>query len=96
MYQFGPDYAGFLRRMVRAANSRVIVAEPVRNLAASANHWIAWLASQLTDPGTHPMSDRLDEAAFRGLLELFPTVECVPIAGGRELLAVIESGRRTS
>lgn len=93
LFQFGPDHAEFIRRMVRAARSRVIVAEPVRNLAASANPLVAWLASRLTDPGTHPMAERFDEAGFRGLLSLFTIVEFVPIAGGRELLAVIDAAR---
>ena len=40
LYQFLPDPAPVVRRMLRAARERVIIAEPVRNLATGPNPWL--------------------------------------------------------
>jgi SAM-dependent methyltransferase len=86
LYHFLPDARGVVDRMFKAARRQVIIAEPVRNLAASGWRWLAWLARKgsSTAAGEHGLRftvQTLDEllAPYRGRL-----VQAFLIPGGRE------------
>ena len=86
LYHFLPDPAPLLSRMERAARHRVIVAEPIRNLAGSRNPLLAALARRQTDPGAGGWPLRFDEATLDRLLggppASPPPIAVVPDPGG--------------
>jgi hypothetical protein len=89
LYQFIPEEKEILDKMLTAARRFVILAEPVRNLSASPNPVVAWLARRLTDPGTGESSGRLDQDRLKKLVELYTTDIFEPIAGGRDIIVRI-------
>lgn len=94
LYQFMPDQAGMIERMIKAARQAVIVTEPIRNLSTSPNPLVAWVARRAGNPGSHPAPARFSESNLRDLFNRFPLRECVVLAGGRELLGVFDPGGR--
>ncbi|WP_063050446.1 class I SAM-dependent methyltransferase [Nocardia arthritidis] len=91
LYHFLPEPGPLLDRMLAAATERVIVAEPVRNLASSANPFLATIGKRFTDAGDGEQAHRFTE---RTLDEFFapyrPRVARQSlIAGGREKLYVL-------
>jgi SAM-dependent methyltransferase len=94
LYQFLPDPAPLLRRMLRAAREAVIVAEPIRNLATSRVPGLGAFAARQTDPGLGARPARFDEPAldaFIAALEL-PNTRSFLIPGGREKVYVLDPG----
>ena len=91
LYQAVPDHVALIERMLSAARTSVIIAEPVKNLAASSFGAVAWMAQRLTNPGTHRMVARFTEPSLRELFGNYPLVDCALIAGGRELCAVLDA-----
>lgn len=92
LYHFLPDAVPVVDRMLAAARDRVIVAEPVRNMATSRNRVVAALGRRFTDAGDGPQTRRFTEST---LAEFFAgyadhLVRDEPIAGGRERLYVLE------
>ncbi len=90
LYDFLPDALPIVDRMFEAAQKKVIIAEPIRNLASSKFPLLRWLARHLTDPGSgaqpHRFTQRtLDEffAAYALRLE-----KSFLIPGGREKVYV--------
>ena len=65
LYHFLPDPGPLVDRMLRAARCRVIIAEPVRNLATSGVPWVSRLARRQTDPGTGGAAERGGRLGFR-------------------------------
>src|SRR5215471_3027055 len=51
LYHFLPDPTAIISRMLAAARTALIVAEPVRNLTHSRSRPVRWLARSITDPG---------------------------------------------
>jgi hypothetical protein len=64
LYQFMPDHAAIVGRLLAAARRRLIVSEPVRNLSSSPNPLIRWLAQRSADPGSGHKQQRFDEASL--------------------------------
>ena len=91
LYHFLPDPAPLLARMGRAARRRLIVAEPIRNLATGRNPLLASLARRQTDPGTGATPLRFDEATLDRLLGATSTRSFL-IPGGREKVYVLDVG----
>jgi SAM-dependent methyltransferase len=92
LYQFLPDAAPVVRRMLRAASRRVIIAEPIRNLSDSRLPIVAALARRHTDPGLGARPQRFTEAtldAFFGALPTRPS-RAFLTPGGREKVYVLE------
>jgi hypothetical protein len=93
LYQFQPDAASVVERMVEAARMRVIITEPVRNLSESRNPMLRFVARRLTETregasaqGIH----RFDRITFPRLCQRFPTLERLDtLPGGREMIAVL-------
>ncbi|GMV99959.1 MAG: hypothetical protein AMXMBFR84_10980 [Candidatus Hydrogenedentota bacterium] len=92
LYQFLPDAAPIVRRMLESARQRVLIAEPVRNLSDSNVPVLSGLSRWLTKPqsgraGQH--GDRFTDESFRSFVCGFSELDqIVPIPGGRELIAV--------
>jgi trans-aconitate methyltransferase len=91
LYQAVPDHVVLIERMLRAARHAVIIAEPVKNLSTSGHGAVSWIAQHMANPGTQHMATRFTEQSLRELFSRFPLIECVPIAGGRELCAVFDA-----
>jgi SAM-dependent methyltransferase len=94
LYHFLPDPAPVVDRMLRAARRRVIIAEPVRNLADSDFPLLALLARRHTDPGCGTAPRRFTEATLdRFFLDYGAQVrQTFLIPGGREKVYVLGKG----
>lgn len=92
LYQFLPDPTPIVRRMLAAARERVILAEPVRNLATSGPAWLRAVARRQTDPGLGERPSRFDEASFDAFIAgLGVRVDrSFLIPGGREKVVVLD------
>jgi SAM-dependent methyltransferase len=96
LYHFLPEdqAVAMIERMMAAASDRVVVSEPVRNLADSRVGIVARLAAggAATADGAQPQ--RFDAASLRALMEHFGTavVHAGPVPGGREHVYVLAAG----
>jgi len=91
LYHFLPDAAPVLDRMLAAARERVVLAEPVRNLATSRNRLLALIGQRFTDAGDGSQAHRFTEASLADLMRGYRAriVRDELIAGGREKLYVL-------
>lgn len=90
LYHFLPDAGPIVSRMLAAARSAVIIAEPIRNLSTSTLRPISWLARTVTTPSAGAPPERFTESR---LTELFSQLDLVAsptflISGGRERVYV--------
>jgi SAM-dependent methyltransferase len=97
LYHFLPDAQTIVDRMLAAAGERVIIAEPIRNLASSSIGLIALLGQRAADPGAGPdgHAQRFSEPTLELLMARYAslTVEAVTIPGGREKVYVLDPRR---
>lgn len=91
LYHFLPDAGEIVDRMVAAARLRVIVAEPVRNLASSPIPMVAALSRLTTDAGAGGHQQRFDEDSLDDLMARYAeiTTAAFTIDGGREKIFVL-------
>ncbi len=91
LYHFLPEPERILDRMLAAARDRVIVSEPVRNLASSQNALVARLGRRAADPGVGGHAQRFTEATLAALMERYRelVLRSFPIPGGREMVYVL-------
>lgn len=91
LYQFLPDPAPVVRRMLQAAQERVIIAEPIRNLSDSRFRMLAAFAGRQADAGLGVRPRRFTEetldAFFNDLSQ--PPIRTFLIPGGREKVYVL-------
>jgi SAM-dependent methyltransferase len=94
LYHFLPDAAAIIDRMLAAARERVIVSEPVRNLASSTFPGIALLGRRGADPGVGSHAERFTEATLDDLMARYRerTLSAFSIPGGREKVYVLSAG----
>ena len=93
LFHFPRTHETLVRRMIETASQRVILAEPVVNMASSPNPLLAMLGRRLTKPqgDSDEQSFRFNEASFRALMSRFPECQSIEFeAGERELVAVLE------
>lgn len=92
LYHFLPNAERIVDRMLAAARERVIISEPVRNLASSEAPVIGRLGRRATDPGTGGNEHRFNEATFDRLMQRYRprTIEAFSIPGGREKVYVLD------
>jgi SAM-dependent methyltransferase len=90
LYHFMDGARPLIGRMIAAAGRKVILAEPVHNVARRPGLAGA-LAARLTDPGTGPQPHRYDEASLDAAFEPFAALveERRLLSGGREKLYVL-------
>jgi SAM-dependent methyltransferase len=94
LYHFLPEAGALVDRMLAAARDRVIVSEPVRNLASSDLPGVALLGRRAADPGVGAHADRFTEATLDELMARYRerTLAAFPIPGGREKVYVLAAG----
>jgi len=94
LYHFLPDASAIVDRMLAAAADRVIVSEPIRNLATSDLPGVGLLGKRAADPGVGSHADRFTEATFDQLMAGYRerTLASFPIPGGREKVYVLSAG----
>lgn len=94
LYHFLPHAALTVDRMLAAASDRVIISEPVRNLAASANPLIRAVARRAADPGAGGAERRFTGETLDALMERYRALVLTErlIPGGREKLYVLRAG----
>lgn len=86
LYHFLPGAERIIDRMLGAARDRVIVSEPIRNLASSSLPLIGRLGRKGADPGVGGHAQRFTEATLDELMSRYRdrVVEAFTIPGGRE------------
>jgi SAM-dependent methyltransferase len=91
LYHFLPDASRIVDRMLAAARERVIISEPIRNLAASTVPGVARLGARAADPGVGGHAGRFTEATLDQLMDRYPgqAVAVFKIPGGREKVYVL-------
>lgn len=91
LYHFLPDAEAMVRRMLAAARERVVISEPVRNLAQSRVPIVARLGSAGAATGGGAQALRFDEPSLEALMERFgdAVLTSEPIPGGRERIYVL-------
>ncbi len=94
LYHFLPDAGALVDRMLAAARERVIIAEPVRNIASSGNPVIRVLARRGTDPGAGGHEQRFTETTLDRLMAQYGARvrSAFLIPGGREKVYVLDGG----
>ncbi|MFC9896527.1 class I SAM-dependent methyltransferase [Nocardia sp. NPDC127579] len=93
LYHFLPDPAAVLDRMLAAARTQVIVAEPIRNLATSDNRLLAAVGQRFTNAGTGTQAHRFTESTLDAFFARYAdrVVRSEVIAGGREKMYVLSA-----
>lgn len=98
LYQFLPEQraAAVVERMRAVARDRVVISEPVRNLASSRLGVVARLAAGGAATAGGAQAQRFDAASLRALMERFgPAVQHAgPAPGGREHVYVLSGAAR--
>jgi SAM-dependent methyltransferase len=91
LYHFLPHAERIVEKMLGAAGQRVIVSEPVRNLASSRVPLLARLGARATDPSVGEHAQRFTEASLAALMERYRErlLKAFPIPGGREMVYVL-------
>ncbi len=93
LYQFLPKAAPIVEKMLNAAYQRVIITEPVRNIASSDNPVLRWVGKRLTRPekgGGVYHAQRFDQNSLMALAQQFPAFErSCELPGGREMMIVL-------
>ena len=93
LYHFLPDAEAIVKRMIAAARDRVIVSEPVRNLASSELPVIGALGRRAANPGVGDHGQRFTETTLDLLMQRHrPRVLKVSlIPGCREKVYVLDA-----
>ena len=91
LYHFLPSADQVVDRMLAAARDRVIIAEPIRNLAASKLPVVGSLGRRAADPGVGGHGQRFDEVTLKELMTRYAdrVLTSFPIPGGREQVYVL-------
>jgi SAM-dependent methyltransferase len=94
LYHFLPSPEDIVDRMLAAARDRVIISEPVRNLASSDLPGVALLGRRAADPGVGGHADRFTEATLDELMTRYRarTRAAFLIPGGREKVYILSAG----
>jgi hypothetical protein len=95
LYQFIPDHRRIVDKLLASARLRLVITEPIRNVASSANPLLRALGRASVNPGTGPAPSRFDEASLDSFVEgsyRNRVLKSARIAGGREKLFVLRAG----
>ena len=91
LYHFLPYPEAVVARMLAAARDRVVIAEPVRNLATSDVAVVRWLGRRAADPGVGTHEERFTEATLDRLMDRYRerVLAAFLVPGGREKVYVL-------
>jgi SAM-dependent methyltransferase len=94
LYHFLPDAGQIVDLMVAAARERVILSEPIRNLATSDIPLVGRLGRQAADPGVGGHAQRFTEQTLDALMAAYREriIAAFAIPGGREKVYVLAGG----
>jgi len=94
LYQFLPDAERVTERMLKAAEKRVIIAEPIRNLSSDKDSLISRLAKRFTNPGTDQPQMRFTEQTLDSFFSRYSAynVTSFLMPGGREKVYILNLG----
>jgi SAM-dependent methyltransferase len=94
LYHFLPDASSIVDRMLAAASERVIVSEPIRNLASSRLPGVGLVGRWAADPGVGGHAQRFTEETLDALMVRYRerVLAAFAIPGGREKVYVISAG----
>jgi SAM-dependent methyltransferase len=94
LYHFLPDAGQIVDLMVAAARERVILSEPIRNLATSDLPLVGRLGRQAADPGVGGHAQRFTEQTLDALMAAYREriIAAFAIPGGREKVYVLAGG----
>jgi len=92
LYHFLPDPKPVVDRMLQAAEERVIISEPIRNLTTDYPR-LQRVFATLTNAGAGPELRRFDEESLDGFFDGYKDRICHVslVAGGREKLYVLRA-----
>ncbi len=97
LYHFLPEVQPIIAKLQAAARTKVIIAEPVRNLADSKFPLVAQLAARMTNPGSGSQPLRFNPKNFDALAEQYAhsgeLLTLQSIANGREKLMTLQPVR---
>jgi hypothetical protein len=94
LYHFLPSPAPIVDRMLAAASDRVVISEPIRNLADSRKPLIRALGRRAADPGVGGGEHRFREETLDALMDRYRALVIKEslIPGGRDKLFVLRAG----
>ena len=98
LYHFLPDASSIVNRMLAAARRKVIIAEPVRNLATSSSSFLSFIGRALTNPGSGAPANRFNQESLEAFFDRYRShlSRSFPIAGGREVVYVLDGQHQGS
>jgi SAM-dependent methyltransferase len=92
LYQFHPDEKSLIERLLKASNSRVVIAEPIRNVSGSVLAPLAAVAAGLTAIGPGQEGFRFTEESLDACMGEY--LKCIIskgyIPGGREKYFILD------
>lgn len=87
LYQFIPEEAWILKKVLKRVKRRLIVSEPVENLSQQ-SAWLSYLSAIMVNPGYVWANERFSR---KSLISVFNSLECSRIIeNGRELIGVFD------
>lgn len=97
LYQFIDQDLQLMNKLFNAARKRIIIAEPVRNIAQSSNKVVSFCAKYLVNSGVGHHTQRYNMTSLQALIERFikdnkeqiKSVVFEEIQGGREVVVAI-------
>lgn len=94
LYQFLPPADQMIHKLLASARKRVIITEPIRNLADSNNRLASFLGRRLTVPEKSQgryTAQRFNRESLTCLFESFTALERLAVLpGGREMIGVFK------
>jgi trans-aconitate methyltransferase len=90
LYQFLPRADRIIAKLLAAARDRVIITEPIRNIAASNNPLLAWIGRRTTIPaGEAYTAQRFNPSTLRAVFQSFEAFDrSALLPGGREMIGI--------
>ena len=92
LYQFQPNQKLIIDKLLFKAKKKVIISEPIINIANSENSFIAFIAKYTVNPGTTPRTKRFTKQSLNHFFQLNYNniIESrLLIAGGRDLVYIL-------
>jgi len=87
LYQFYPEHEALIARALKSATEKLIISEPVVNLASSSNRLVAALAKRLTSMGGAVSTKRFNRGEVEDIFRRFKARKVEFL--GRNLMGVI-------
>ena len=91
LYQFIPEQASIIKKLLHATNNTLFIAEPIKNLATSQNPVLSFIGKYSTNPKNQHAISRFNKNSLLAFFHQFNEFkEAIEIKGGRELIGVFK------